>query len=43
MCTSVVPCAPLLADAERRALGLLHDRLLNERPRLEVQVPRLWR
>jgi hypothetical protein len=39
----VVPRASLLADARRRALGLLHDRLLNERLRLAVQVLRLGR
>jgi hypothetical protein len=32
----VVPRASLLADARRRALSLLHDRLLNERLRLAV-------
>jgi hypothetical protein len=37
----VVPRAPLLADAGRRALGLLNGRLLDERLRLAVQVPRL--
>jgi hypothetical protein len=39
----VVPRAPLLADAGRRALGLLHGRLLNERLHLAVQVLRLGR
>jgi hypothetical protein len=39
----VVPRASLLADAERRAFGLLNDRLLDERLRLVVQVPRLGR
>jgi hypothetical protein len=33
----------MLADAGRRALGLLHVRLLNERLRFAVQVPRLGR
>jgi hypothetical protein len=37
----ITPRAPLLADAGRRALGLLDGRLLNERLRLTVQVPRL--
>jgi hypothetical protein len=37
----IVPRVPLLADAGRRALGLLDDRLLDERLRLTVQVPRL--
>jgi hypothetical protein len=37
----VVPRIPLLADAGRRALGLLDGRLLNERLRLAVQVSRL--
>jgi hypothetical protein len=35
----VVPRTPLLADAGRRAFGLLGGRLLNERLRLAVQVP----
>jgi hypothetical protein len=39
----VVPRAPLLTDAGRRALGLLHGRLLDERLRLTVQVSRLGR
>jgi hypothetical protein len=39
--TNVVPRAPLLADAGRRAFGLLNDRLLDECLRLAVQVPRL--
>jgi hypothetical protein len=30
----VVLCAPLLANAGRRALGLLHGRLLDERLRV---------
>jgi hypothetical protein len=34
---------PLLADAGRRAFGLLDGRLLDERLRLAVQVPRLRR
>jgi hypothetical protein len=33
----------LLADAGRRALGLLDGRLLDERLRLTVQVPRFGR
>jgi hypothetical protein len=37
----VIPRASLLADAGRRALGLLNGRLLDERLRLAVQVPRL--
>jgi hypothetical protein len=32
-----------MANAGRRALGLLHGRLLDERLRLAVQVPRLGR
>jgi hypothetical protein len=32
-----------MANAGRRAFGLLHDRLLDERLRLAVQVPRLER
>jgi hypothetical protein len=39
----VVPRAPLLADAGRRAFGLLNGRLLDERLRLAVQVSRLMR
>jgi hypothetical protein len=39
--TPVVQRAPLLADAGRRAFGLLDGRLLDERLRLAVQVPRL--
>jgi hypothetical protein len=35
----VFPRAPLLADAGRRAFGLLNGRLLDERLRLVVQVP----
>jgi hypothetical protein len=35
--------APLLVNAGLRALGLLHGRLLDERLRLAVQVPRLGR
>jgi hypothetical protein len=34
---------PLLADAGRRAFGLLDGRLLDERLHLTMQVPRLWR
>jgi hypothetical protein len=41
--TPVVPRAPLLADAGRRALGLLYGRLLDERLRLTGQVLRLGR
>jgi hypothetical protein len=41
--TPVVPRAPLLADAGRRAFGLLDGRLLDERLRLAVQVPSLGR
>jgi hypothetical protein len=37
----VIPRTPLLADAGRRAFGLLDDRLLDKRLRLAVQVPRL--
>jgi hypothetical protein len=37
----VVPRAPLLADAGRRAFVLLNGRLLDERLRLAVLVPRL--
>jgi hypothetical protein len=36
----IVPRAPLLADAGRRVFGLLDGRLLDERLRLAVQVPR---
>jgi hypothetical protein len=36
----IVPRVPLLADAGRRALVLLDDRLLDERLRLTVQVSR---
>jgi hypothetical protein len=39
--TPIVPCAPLLTDAGRRALGLLDGRLLDECLRLAVQVMRL--
>jgi hypothetical protein len=38
---AVVPRAALLAYAVRRALSLLHGRLLNESMRLAVQVSRL--
>jgi hypothetical protein len=41
--TPIVPRAPLLTDAGRRAFGLLNGRLLDERLRLAVQVSRLWR
>jgi hypothetical protein len=41
--TPIIPRAPLLADAERRAFGLLDDRLLDECLRFTVQVPRFWR
>jgi hypothetical protein len=41
--TPIVPRAPLLADAERRAFGLLDGRLLDECQRFAVQVPRLGR
>jgi hypothetical protein len=41
--TPIVPRAPLLADAGRRAFGLLDVRLLDERLRFAVQVPRLGR
>jgi hypothetical protein len=37
----IVPRVSLLTDAGRRALGLLDGRLLDERLRLAVQVPRL--
>jgi hypothetical protein len=36
----VDPRAPLLTDARRRAFGLLHGRLLDQRLRLAVQVSR---
>jgi hypothetical protein len=39
----VVPRAPLLTDAGRRAFGLLNGRLLDERLHLAVQVPCLGR
>jgi hypothetical protein len=39
--TPIAPRIPLLADARRRALSLLDGRLLDERLRLTVQVPRL--
>jgi hypothetical protein len=39
----IVPRAPLLTDAGRRAFGLLNSRLLDERLRLAVQVSRLGR
>jgi hypothetical protein len=39
----VVPRAPLLMDAGRRAFGLLNGRLLDERLRLAMQVPCLGR
>jgi hypothetical protein len=39
----IPPRVPQLADAGRRALGLLDGRLLDERLRLTVQVPRLGR
>jgi hypothetical protein len=38
---TIIPRVPLLTDAGRRALGLLDGRLLDERLRLTVQVPRL--
>jgi hypothetical protein len=38
---TIVPRVPLLADAGRRALGLLDGRLLDERLHLAVQVSRL--
>jgi hypothetical protein len=41
--TPIVLRAPLLADAGRRAFGLLDGRLLDECLRLAVQVPRLRR
>jgi hypothetical protein len=41
--STVIPRATLLANAGRQAFGLLHDRLLNERLRLMVQVLRLGR
>jgi hypothetical protein len=41
--TPVVPRAPLLTDAGRRAFGLLEGRLLDKRLRLVVQVPHLGR
>jgi hypothetical protein len=43
LCAPVIPRAPLLADAGRRAFSLLNDRLLDERLRLAVQVSRLGR
>jgi hypothetical protein len=39
----VIPRAPLLTDAGRRAFGLLDGHLLDERLRLAVQVSRLGR
>jgi hypothetical protein len=39
----VVPRAPLVVNAGRRALSLLYGRLLDERLRLVVQVSRLGR
>jgi hypothetical protein len=39
----IAPRVPLLAGAGRRALGLLDGRLLDERLRLAVHVPRLRR
>jgi hypothetical protein len=41
--TPIIPRTPLLADAGRRASGLLDGRLLDERLLLTVQVPRLGR
>jgi hypothetical protein len=41
LCAPITPCVSLLTDAGRRALGLLDDRLLDERLRLAVQVSRL--
>jgi hypothetical protein len=41
LCTPIVPRAPLLTYAGRRAFGLLDGRLLDERLRLAVQVSRL--
>jgi hypothetical protein len=41
--TAVVPRTALLANAGRRAFGLLHGRLLDERLCLAVQVQRLGR
>jgi hypothetical protein len=41
--THIVQRAPLLTNAGRRAFGLLDGRLLDERLRLTVQVPRLGR
>jgi hypothetical protein len=38
---AVISCTALLAHAGRRALGLLHDRQLDERLRLAVQLSRL--
>jgi hypothetical protein len=39
----VVPRAPLLTDAGRRAFSMLNGRLLDERLRLAVLVSRLGR
>jgi hypothetical protein len=39
----VIPRTALLAYAGRRAFGLLHDRVLDGRLRLAVQVSRLGR
>jgi hypothetical protein len=41
LCTPIAPRAPLLADAGRRAFGLLDGRLLDECLCLAVQVSRL--
>jgi hypothetical protein len=38
--TAVIPRAALMTYAGRRAFGLLHGRLLDERLRLAVQVSR---
>jgi hypothetical protein len=41
--TTIVPRTTLLANAGRRAFDLLHNRLLDERLHLAVQVLRLGR
>jgi hypothetical protein len=43
LCAGVIPCAGLVAYVGRRALGLLHGRLLNEGLRLAAQVACLGR
>jgi hypothetical protein len=43
MRATVIPRAALLANAGRRAFGLLHGRLIDERVRLVLQVLHLER